>query len=135
MGVKEAIERERVNNSKEVKFAFVGLLRDGVRLRLSYIIGIFLMQARRWPRDQSRRGKEQTMDPVSPIFQREAFDPDTIKVMVQAFNSCREAIPATMHEPDMEERMAKRIIELVRRGVRDPIELCADAKKQLGISN
>jgi hypothetical protein len=31
--------------------------------------------------------------------------------------------------------MAKRIIELVRRGVRDPIELCADAKKQLGISN
>jgi hypothetical protein len=35
----------------------------------------------------------------------------------------------------MEERMAKRIIELVRRGVRDPIELCADAKKQLGISN
>ena len=87
MGVNEAIERERVNNSKEVKFAFVGLLRDGVRLRLSYIIGIFLMQARRWPRDQSRRGKEQTMDPVSPIFQREAFDPDTIKVMVQAFTN------------------------------------------------
>jgi hypothetical protein len=30
--------------------------------------------------------------------------------------------------------MAKRIIELVRRGVRDPMELCKEAQRTLGIS-
>jgi hypothetical protein len=74
------------------------------------------------------------MDPIAPIFQHAAFGPDTIKVMVQAFENCRETIPATMHRPDTEELMAKRIIELVRRGVRDPMELCKEAQRTLGIS-
>jgi hypothetical protein len=31
--------------------------------------------------------------------------------------------------------MAKLIIEFVRRGVRDPIELCREAQRELGISH
>jgi len=50
---------------------------------------------------------------------------------------CRGAasIPDTAEWTVVEEAMAKPIIELVRRGIRDPIELCADAKKELGISD
>jgi hypothetical protein len=69
------------------------------------------------------------------IFQHAAFGPDTIKVMVQAFEHCRETIPAAMHRPDIEERMAKHIIECARRGMRDPIELCKEAQRALGIGH
>ena len=54
-------------------------------------------------------GKERPMDVISPIFRHEAFDPDTIEVMVQSLESCRGTIPATMHGRHIEERMAKRI--------------------------
>jgi hypothetical protein len=75
------------------------------------------------------------VDSIAPIFQHAAFGPDTIKLMVQAFENCRETIPATMHRAHMEELMAKRIIELARRGMRDPIELCKEAQRTLGISH
>jgi hypothetical protein len=36
---------------------------------------------------------------------------------------------------ETEQAMAKLIIELVRRGVRDPTELCRAAQRELGISH
>jgi hypothetical protein len=74
------------------------------------------------------------MTSMNSSFGNEGFDPHLIQVMTRAFDDCRDSIPATMDRATMEELMAKYIIDLVRRGVHDPIELCADAKKRLGIA-
>jgi hypothetical protein len=68
-------------------------------------------------------------------FQTGAFDPDTVRIMAHAFDSCRETIPDTHDRAETEQAMAKLIIEFVRRSVRDPIELCREAQRELGISH
>ena len=74
------------------------------------------------------------MNSIHALLHEGAFDPETVQVVVQAFESCRETIPQTVDRPLMEELMAKRILQLARRGIRDPIELCTGAQKQLGIN-
>jgi hypothetical protein len=72
---------------------------------------------------------------ITPIYHSAAFDPETVRIMAQAFDQCRKAIPDTPLRAATEEAVAKLIIELVRRGVRDPIELCKEAQRELGISH
>jgi hypothetical protein len=71
----------------------------------------------------------------TPIFHTGAFDPDTLRIMAHAFDNCRVTIPDTHDREETEQAMAKLIIELVRRGVRDPMELCQEAQRALGISH
>ena len=56
-------------------------------------------------------------------------------ILTHVFDDCRKTIPDTHDRVETEQAMAKLIIELVRRGVRDPIELCRAAQRELGISN
>ena len=60
------------------------------------------------------------MNSIHALLHEGAFDPETVQVVVQAFESCRETIPETVDRPLMEELMAKRILQLARRGIRDP---------------
>jgi hypothetical protein len=55
--------------------------------------------------------------------------------MTHAFDDCRKTIPDTHDRVETEQAMAKLIIELVRRGGRDPTELCRAAQRELGISH
>jgi hypothetical protein len=71
------------------------------------------------------------MSYVSSVFEHAAFDPDTVRVLVTAFESCREFTSKTSAA---EEEMAKLIIRIAQRGVRDPTEICAKARKELGLN-
>jgi len=71
---------------------------------------------------------------ITPILQSAVFDPETVRVMGQVFDNCRESIPNTPGRAATEEAMAKLIIDLVQRGVCDPIELRKEAQRELGIS-
>jgi hypothetical protein len=55
--------------------------------------------------------------------------------MGHVFDNCRETIPDTPGRAATEEAMAKLIIDLVQRGVRDPLELCRETQRELGISH
>jgi hypothetical protein len=72
---------------------------------------------------------------ITPIFDAGAFDPETVRTMTHAFDDCRKIIPDAHDRAETEQAMAKVIIELVRRGARDPIELCKEAQRELGISH
>jgi hypothetical protein len=72
---------------------------------------------------------------ITAIFHAGAFDPETVRTMTHAFDDCRKTIPDTHDRAETEQAMAKVIIELMRRGVRDPIELCKEAQRELGISH
>jgi hypothetical protein len=72
---------------------------------------------------------------ITPIFNAGAFDPETVRTMTHSFDDCRKTIPDTHDRAETEQAMAKLIIEFVRRGVRDPIELCREAQRELGISH
>jgi hypothetical protein len=72
---------------------------------------------------------------ITPIFNAGAFDPETVRTMTHAFDDCRKTIPDTHDRAETEQAMAKLIIEFVRRGIRDPIELCREAQRELGISH
>jgi hypothetical protein len=71
----------------------------------------------------------------TPIFHAAAFDPETVRAMTHAFDDCRKTIPDTHDRAETEQAMARLIIEFVRRGVRDPVELCREAQRELGISH
>src|SRR6266404_5899731 len=71
------------------------------------------------------------MADVLPFFQGAAFDDDATQVMGKAFDRASQ----TLHDngqPDLVRQIiAKRIIEVARKGERDPDELCARALQAL----
>ena len=72
---------------------------------------------------------------ITPISHAGAFDPETVRTMTHAFDDCRKTTPDTHDRTETEQAMAKLIIEFVRRGVRDPIELCREVQREVGISH
>jgi hypothetical protein len=72
---------------------------------------------------------------ITPISHAGAFDPETVRTMTHAFDDCRKTTPYTHDRAETEQAMAKLIIEFVRRGVRDPIELCREVQREVGISH
>jgi hypothetical protein len=72
---------------------------------------------------------------ITPILHAGAFDPETVRTMTHAFDDGRKTTPDTHDRAETEQAMAKLIIEFVRRGVRDPIELCREVQREVGISH
>ena len=69
---------------------------------------------------------------VDEVFRATAFDPDTIKLMGEAFDKARKSLHDTGQPFVVNEIIARRIIALVSQGERDPNKLCEDALKALG---
>lgn len=70
--------------------------------------------------------------PVVQLFQEAAFGPELTRVMSEAFERATRSLHDTGQPDLIKEIMAKRIIDAVRRGVRDPGELCMEATRSLG---
>ncbi len=73
-------------------------------------------------------------DPIVPLLAQSAFDPETIKLLVAAFEEAwtkveqsgsKLASPARRR--GAQEILAKRIIETAQRGEREPQQLAQDA--------
>ena len=71
--------------------------------------------------------------PSAPMFQRLAFDPDTIRAMGAAFDDVCRALAADRR--DLASRLiARKIIELARGGERDRARLCRETLAYFGLT-
>jgi hypothetical protein len=70
---------------------------------------------------------------VVQLFQEAAFGPELTRLMGDAFERAARSLHDTGQPELIREVMARRIIDAVRRGVRDPRELCAEATRSLGV--
>jgi len=61
--------------------------------------------------------------PIHRLLQNHAFDPDTIAVMVIAFEDVLRELGLVDRADPATEIVAKKIIEFAQRGERDPIRL------------
>jgi hypothetical protein len=68
--------------------------------------------------------------PITPFLRGQAFDPEVIGVMSKAFVSTCEALGIDRLDPTAE-LVARKIIELVQRGVRNPTALNLGALQEL----
>jgi tartrate dehydratase beta subunit/fumarate hydratase class I family protein len=76
--------------------------------------------------------------PVTSLFKKEAFDPDTTSLLASAFDSAWETVKksgshlaADGQALSTREILAKRIIERAQAGERDPVKLTSDALSHL----
>ena len=69
---------------------------------------------------------------VLPFFQGAAFDDDATQVMGKAFDRACQSLHDNGQPDLVRQIIAKRIIEVARKGERDPDELCARALQALG---
>lgn len=66
---------------------------------------------------------------ITPFLAGQAFDPEAVRMMSKAFDDvCRSLSPRS---GSMSEAIAKKIIELAQRGIRDPLVLSERAKREL----
>lgn len=73
------------------------------------------------------------MTNVVQLFQEAAFGPELTRLMGEAFEKATHSL---QDQPDMiKEVIARRVIDAVRRGIRDPHDLCLEATRGLGIGN
>jgi len=72
------------------------------------------------------------MSSVLHLFHEAAFDPETVKVLCDAYDRARRSLHDTGQPYIVSEIIAKRIISLASLGERDPDKLCEGALKALG---
>jgi hypothetical protein len=70
---------------------------------------------------------------VVQLFQEAAFGPELTRVMGDAFERATRSLHDSGQPDLIKEVMAKRIVDAVRRGIRDPRQLCLEATKGLGV--
>ena len=71
------------------------------------------------------------MSKVEDLFQ-EAFDPEAIEILCNAFARARQSLHDTGQPEIVNEILAQRIIALAKQGERDPDKLSESALKALG---
>ena len=72
------------------------------------------------------------MSSVVDLFQSTAFDPETVKVLCDAYDKARASMHDAGQPQVVHEVMAQRIISLAKQGERDPKRLTAAALTGLG---
>lgn len=70
--------------------------------------------------------------PIRPFLDGQPFDPEIIAVMSAALESACKALSLKTVDDPSTQRVAKKIIELTQRGVRDATMLSAAALRELG---
>jgi hypothetical protein len=73
------------------------------------------------------------MATIFPIFHATPFDPETIRIMGEAFDKACAALNWTQRSPVLNEGLANRIIEFAREGERDADRLCSRALEAFGV--
>jgi hypothetical protein len=68
--------------------------------------------------------------PITPFLRGQAFDPETLEAMGQAFVTAREALGLSDRNDAMTQLVAEKIIELAQRGYKNPIALHLAAIKE-----
>jgi len=77
--------------------------------------------------DFTNKIKYQPSAPITPFLRDQAFDPETVAVMGKAFVLTCDALGLSERTDAKAELVAGKIIELARRGLKDPSMLCVIA--------
>ena len=72
--------------------------------------------------------------PIYPLLRVSTFDPEHCQALGIAFEACLTQLGLVDRSDPLTVMIAKKIIELGQRGVRDPDRLCELTAKELGIS-
>ena len=72
--------------------------------------------------------------PIYPLLRNSAFDPELCRALGTAFETCLTQLGLVERSDPLTVTIAKKMIELGHRGVRDPDRLCELTAKELGIS-
>jgi hypothetical protein len=73
------------------------------------------------------------MATILPNFGEVSFDPETLRIMGEAFDKACGALNWTQRPPILNEGLANRIIEFAQAGERDSDRLCRRALRVFGI--
>ena len=74
------------------------------------------------------------MTSIIPFLRQNVFDPETTKVMGEAYDAACTELANGGSPALVKEVIAKRIIEAAKKGERDPKRLCAKALDALGLN-
>ena len=72
------------------------------------------------------------MSNILDLFKSTSFDPETVKVLCDAYDKARASLRDTGQAHIVNEVIASRIIAMAKQGERDPDRLCAKALIGLG---
>ena len=73
--------------------------------------------------DYTNETKVQTSAPIKPLLWGQAFEPETIEAMGKAFVETCEKLGLTERDDALTELVARNIIELAQRGLKNPTAL------------
>ena len=112
---------------------------DGSRLKQD-----FLNLEKRWrdlsrgfhlgerPTDFINEANRKASAPITPFLQNQAFDPETVQAMANALVTTCEALGLSDRDDAMTQLVAEKIIELAKRGLKNPTALRLAAIKEFG---
>ena len=69
--------------------------------------------------------------PITPFLQGQPFDPELVAAMGKAFDAACEALGLSDRGDRMNELIARKIIKLAKRGLRNPAALSSAALKEI----
>jgi hypothetical protein len=84
------------------------------------------------PTDFTHEAKRRASATITPFLQGQAFDPETVQAMANALVMTCEALGLRDRDDAMTQLVAEKIIELAKRGLRNPTALHLAAIKEFG---
>jgi hypothetical protein len=108
-------------NGSPVKQDYLNLEKRWFDLARSFELG-------EQPTDFKRRASA----PITPFLQGQAFDPETVQAMANALVMTCEALGLSNRDDAMTQLVAEKIIELAKRGLKNPTALHLAAMKEFG---
>ena len=62
--------------------------------------------------------------PVTPFLSYQAFDPETVEVLAQAYEHTCHSLGLTVRDDQLNQLIAEHVIKLAQIGVRNPVAIC-----------
>ena len=82
--------------------------------------------------DFTNEAKRRASAPITPFLQGQAYDPETVQAMANALVMTCEALGLSDRDDAMTQIVAEKIIELAKRGLKNPTALHLAAIKEFG---
>src|SRR5262249_4306919 len=84
------------------------------------------------PTDFTNEANRKASARITPFLQGEAFDPEPVKAMASALVATRKPLGWSSRDAAMTQLVAEKIIELAKRGLKNPTMLLLAATKEFG---
>jgi hypothetical protein len=112
-------------NGSPVKQDYLNLEKRWLGLARSFKLG-------EQPTDFTNEVKRRASAPITPFLSGQAFDPETVEAMANALVMTCEALGLSNRDDAMTQLVAEKIIELAKRGLKNPTALHLAAIKEFG---